>query len=262
MRAEEWDRVDVGGHRLRVRRLRQGPGWRPDRPVLVFLHEGLGSIEFWRDFPDRLAATLDLDVLVYDRLGHGGSDPMPLPRSLDYHQAEAGEDLPTLLAREGVKRSVLIGHSDGATIALLYAAYHDDTVACVTEAAHVFVEDVTLAGIREAKALYEAGGLRGPLERYHGDKTDAVFYAWVDTWLDERFRDWNIEGELADIRCPVLAIQGEDDEYGSPAQVHGIVEGGGGIGRPLLLPGCGHTPHKEQPDVVARAITEFLSPLI
>ncbi|MBA1148723.1 alpha/beta hydrolase [Ectothiorhodospiraceae bacterium WFHF3C12] len=260
MLQEQWGHTHVDGHALRVRRLRHGPGWQPGRPVLVFLHEGLGSIEFWRDFPDRLAGELGLDALVYDRIGHGGSDPMTAPRGADYHEHGARFELPRLLQCEDVERNILVGHSDGATIALLYAAYHGDTVACITEAAHVFVEDVTIEGIQQAKQAYDRGELHGPLARYHGDRTDAVFHAWTDTWLDEGFRSWNIEDRLPGITCPVLVIQGEDDEYGSPAQVHSIVEHTGGEARPLLLPDCGHTPHKERPDAVLRAMAEFLAP--
>ena len=252
------DFINILGTRLRVRRFRNGSAWRPDKPVLVFLHEGLGSIEFWRDFPGRLAEATGLDALVYDRQGYGGSSPLDAARGVDYLHVEALEYLPAVLRAEAIERAILVGHSDGGSIALIHAAHHPQAVACITEAAHIFVEDITLAGIRDAERIYRETALPEKLARYHGEKTDSVFHAWVGTWLSPEFRDWNIEAELPQVRVPVLAIQGEGDEYGTPAQVHGIVEGVGGPAEECLIPDCGHTPHKEQPERTLAAMVDFL----
>ncbi len=252
------DFIHILGKRLRVQRLRQGPAWRPGAPVLVFLHEGLGCIEFWRDFPSRLAEATDLEALVYDRQGYGGSSPADAPRGADYLHVEALEYLPAVLRAEGIERAVLVGHSDGGSIALIHAAHHPQTVACITEAAHIFVEEITLAGIRAADGIYRETDLSEKLSRYHGEKTDQVFRAWVETWLSAEFRNWNIEAELPRVRVPVLAMQGKDDEYGTPAQVRGIVEGVNGPAEACLISDCGHTPHKEQPDKALAAMAEFI----
>ena len=252
------DFIDILGKRLRVQRLRQGPAWRLGAPVLVFLHEGLGCIEFWRDFPSRLAEATDLEALVYDRQGYGGSSPLDAPRGPDYLHVEALEYLPAVLRAEGIERAILVGHSDGGSIALIHAAHHPQTLACITEAAHIFVEDITLAGIRDAQRIYRETNLAEKLARYHGDKTDVVFQAWVGTWLSPAFRDWNIEAELPRVRAPVLAMQGEDDEYGTADQVHGIVNGVSGPAEASLIPECGHTPHREQPEKVLATMADFV----
>lgn len=214
--------VVADGRRLAVRRLvpRAQPAGAGDPPVLVFLHEGLGSIAQWRDFPAALCRATGLAGLVYDRWGFGGSEPLELPRPRDYLEREAERALPRVLEACGVERPILVGHSDGGSIALLYAAAHPARpLACITEAAHVFVEAVTLDGIRAAADAWRTGGLPARLARYHGDKTEAVFRGWTETWLRADFRDWNIEARLPAIACPLLVIQGADDEYGSKAQV-------------------------------------------
>ena len=258
-----WD-----GVRLRVKAISpahadgpaRGPAaGRASRPTLVFLHDSLGSIETWRDFPERMAGAVGCGALLYDRRGHGGSDPFaPGPRGERYLHDEAAV-LARLLEAQGVREAVLFGHSDGATIALLAAAsFPRGLRAVVVEAGHVFVEERTLAGVREAAAALHATGLLARLARYHGDKAEALASAWLETWLSPQFRDWNIEPELRSIHCPVLVLQGERDEYGTEAQVRAITAGVAGPARAHLFPGVGHVPHREVPDEVIQVCAEFL----
>jgi len=231
----------------------------PGRPVLVLLHEGLGSVSLWRDFPDRLAALTGLAVFAYSRLGYGGSDAITLPRPLDYQYREAAL-LPRVLKAAGIERAVLVGHSDGATIALIHAAtVPADTAAVVAMAPHSFVEDLTLAGIRAAREAYLAGPLRQGLARHHGDQVDAAFWGWNDAWLDPGFSaSLNLRPILPALRAPLLVVQGEDDEYGTPAQVDTIATLVPGV-RATLLPDCRHSPHRDQPERVLEAIRAFLA---
>lgn len=227
--------------------------------MLVFLHEGLGSIAQWKDFPAILCQCLGLPGLVYERRGHGGSDSLAGPRPLDYHYHEAQVILPQVLAACAVDDCILIGHSDGGTIALLYAAaFPERPRALITEAAHVFVEELTLTGIRATREAFRVTDLAVRLARYHGTKTPATFAGWAETWLAPEFRNWNIEHELPRIRCPALILQGEADEYGTPEQVHAIARGVSGSVRTLLIPDCGHVPHFQARDTVSKAMTEFI----
>jgi pimeloyl-ACP methyl ester carboxylesterase len=250
--------VPVPGGRVRVR-LMQPTARRVVRsPTLVFLHEALGSLAQWREFPGRLAEACNLPAMAYERLGHGHADPLPAPRDARYLHHEASAVLPRVLDATGVKRAVLVGHSDGGSIALLAAAAFPRRVAgLVTMAAHVFVEPVTVAGIRAAVENYRSTDLPRRLARHHGDKTDALFRAWSDTWLSAEFQAWNIEDCLPRIRCPLLVIQGADDHYGSAAQVETIARGAGGPVEVLMIPGCGHSPHLQAPTAVMDAITRF-----
>ena len=237
-------------------------------PPLVFLHEGLGCISMWRDFPQTLCRASGRWGLVIDRTGHGNApafaDPVRGGHSLDYHDREA-EALVGLLSAHDIEPAILFGHSDGGTIALLAAALAPERVAaCITEAAHVFVESITLDGIRAAVAAYEApdSRLRSALLRHHGPvRTDKVFYRWADAWLSPEFASWNIEARLADVRCPVLAIQGLDDEYGTPRQVEAIVDQVSGPATPLLLPKSGHAPHADSAPAVTAAVLDLLNEL-
>lgn len=230
-----------------------------DCPVLVFLHEGLGSIAQWKTFPEDVAAATGCGTLIYSRYGFGQSDPLVGPRDVDYLVHEALVVLPAVLAERGIADPILIGHSDGATIALLYASDPRwSTRAIVVEAPHVFVEDVGLTGIERAREAYRNGDLRRRLGRYHRD-VDAMFDGWAETWLRPEFRAWNMESRLPGVRCPVLLIQGLDDPYGSIAQVDAITRQVSGPVNVMLLPECEHAPHVEREREVREAIVRFVS---
>lgn len=249
--------IKVAGRRLAVVRLRRERG--ADGPPLLFLHEGLGCIALWKDFPTALCRSLVREGIVYDRQGYGRSDPLDGPRDPRYLHDEAYLVLPAVLDALDVPRVILIGHSDGGTIALLAAgALPDRVVAVVCEAAHVFVEEITLAGIRAAGEAFAKSDLRRRLQRYHGEKTDATFAAWHDTWLSPVFRSWSIEAELPRVTCPTLVLQGEDDEYGTAAQVAAIARGVSGPVETALIPGCAHVPHHQARDEVTARIERFL----
>jgi len=248
--------LDIG--RIAARTSRPLKAAQPDDPVLVFLHEALGCNDMWRRWPERLADRCGLPFLSYDRLGHGLSGLLPGPRAPDYLDFEACEVLPRVLDACGIFRPVVVGHSDGGSIALLYASRFP-VRAVVTEAAHVFVEDITRAGIRKAVAAWRNTNLPARLARYHGDKTETLFFAWADTWLSERFASWNIEDCLPRITSPVLAVQGEGDEYGTARQVEAIVDGVSGPVRSLILPDCGHAPHRHAEDRLLPAVADFVT---
>lgn len=250
--------VEIEGRRLNVRRLRLR-GASPERLLLVFLHEGLGSIELWRDFPSALSRATGCDALIYDRMGHGRSSGLTEVRTSDYLHLEAARFLPPLVERFAEDRVVLVGHSDGGSIALLHAAGFPDRVAgVITEAAHISVEPEALAGIRRTVALFREGGLRERLFRYHGENTDALFRGWSETWLAPWFRGWNIEACLEKIHSPLLVIQGADDEYGTTAQVDAITEKSAGPAKPVLIEGCAHVPHLQAAERVLAAMKRFV----
>lgn len=234
-----------------------------DRPTLVFLHDSLGCIELWRDFPQKLAKKCQCNVLVYDRAGYGRSGPFTnAVRDKDYLEKEA-HYLEEILAYCQIEKAILFGHSDGGSIALIAAALYPARIrGIITEGAHIFVEEVTLQGIREARLQYESTDLKKKLERYHGAKTEAMFRAWIQTWTAPFFLEWNIENLLPLIQCPALIIQGTEDEYGTPLQVKRIVEGIGPGAIPLLVPGVGHTPHKQAPGVILEAASSFINTII
>jgi len=246
--------VEVGGHRLEVERIAvAGSG----RPTLVLLHEGLGSVAMWRDFPGRLAHAANCDAVVYSRTGYGGSDPLRGARGVRYMHDEALVVLPELLDRLGIARPLLVGHSDGASIALIHAGAGVRPVhAVVAMAPHVIVEDVSVASIAAAKSAYETTNLRERLARYHDD-VDGAFWGWNRIWLDPAFRDWSIEAYLPGIGCPLLVIQGEDDEYGTMEQVRRIAAAVPDT-ETLALRDCRHSPHKDQPDAVIAATARFV----
>ena len=239
--------VDIGADRLEVLRIE------PQRTAstVVFLHEGLGSVAAWRDFPRALCDRLHAPGLVYSRRGYGRSTPLADVRATDYLHREAWDVLPALLGQLQIERPFLVGHSDGGSIALLYAARFDP-LAIAVMAPHVFVEDVTIAGIVDARAAWQHGRLREPLARVHDDP-DGAFSGWNDGWLNPAFRHWNIEAELPKIRCPVLAIQGFDDQYGTMEQLDRIARGAPAA-QLLKLEDCGHTPQRDQPERVMSAI--------
>ncbi len=230
----------------------------PDRPTLVFLHEGLGSAALWRDFPDRIAAETGAGALVYSRLGYGGSSrPAGGAFPLDYMHVEAERRLPALLAALGIERPLLVGHSDGASIALIHAGAFPEAVAgLVVMAPHVFVEDCSIRAIAEARRAFDSGGLDKRLARWHRDAT-GTFDAWNLAWLDPRFRDWNIESHLPGVTAPLLAFQGDADPYGTRAQTDRIAAQLSGPAEIVLLPGCGHAPWREAGEAVMSAMTAF-----
>lgn len=249
--------LELGGVQLHYELIEGDPG----KPLLVFLHEGLGCAAMWKGFPQRLCTATGCAGLVYDRQGYGLSSPATAPRSIHYLHEAALFELPAVLRHLAPGREhIVVGHSDGGSIALIYAAGRPIGLrAVVTAAAHVFVEDVTLDGIRTAVDAHAAGKLRG-LARYHGDKAAQVFSSWADTWLAPPFKHWNIEYLLPAIGCPLLALQGGDDQYGSAAQLEAIAGGTPGA-RQLVLPGCGHSPHIEQQEATVRAMAAFIVPL-
>ena len=231
-----------------------------DAPVLVFLHEGLGSVAMWRDFPARLCAAVGARGLVYSRPGYGRSSPRAADEKWrpDFMHRQARDVLPALLQELEVASPWLFGHSDGGSIALLYAAAFPAALqGAIVLAPHILVEELTVASIAKAREAYLRTDLRQRLGRYHDD-ADSAFWGWNDIWLDPAFRHWSIEEEIRAIRCPLLAIQGLDDEYGTLEQVRGIARR---VPQAQLLeiPKCGHSPHKDQPDVVIDAVSKFMS---
>ena len=231
----------------------------PDEPALVLLHEGLGSVGLWRGFPERLADATGRRTVAFSRFGHGQSDPPQKPRSPAFMHEEALEVLPDLLARLDLDAPILIGHSDGASIALIYAAHHA-VAGVVAIAPHVFVEEICLAEIRAARKTYDTSDLRQKLARHHRDP-DAAFFGWNDVWLDPAFPNWTITDELERITCPLLLIQGERDRYGTMAQLDTIERLTAGRVRRVHLD-CGHSPPTEMPDDTVGAIAEFVDGLI
>lgn len=232
--------------------------------TLVFLHEGLGSVSMWRDFPDRVCAAAGVRGLVYSRPGYGWSSlpPAEAARDPDYLHRQAFEVLPAFLEAVGVdgerEAPWLFGHSDGGTIALLHAARFPDRAAgVIAMAPHLFVEDVTIAGVRRARDAAQASGTVARLARHHADP-EWAFRSWVDIWLDPRFRDWNIEKEIAAIRCPVLAIQGLDDEYGTLEQIRALARRLPRVAL-LELSGAGHSPQRDRPQPVIDAVSQFIA---
>lgn len=252
--------VKVGGHSLEYQIF---PAHQINRPTLVLLHEGLGSVAMWRDFPARLAAATGCRTLVYSRYGYGESDVLDAPFATDFMHREAREALPELLAALDIRKPVLVGHSDGASIALLHAGDGRFEVAgLVVMAPHCFVEDISIRSIEAAKVAFETTDLPARLGKYHRD-VRRTFYGWNDIWLNPEFRSWNIEDCLPQILCPVLAIQGEDDEYGTMAQIEAIAAGA--TAAPdvelLKLADCRHSAHKDQPLAVIEAINRFTESL-
>lgn len=225
-----------------------------EAPTLVFLHEGLGSASLWRDFPSRLSEATGCSALVYSRAGYGQSEPVPLPRPIRYMHNEA-DVLAKLL--EDIERPILIGHSDGASIALIYAGGYGNVRALILEAPHVFTEPSGLASIAAMKTQYETTDLRARLGRHHKD-VDNAFRGWNDVWLHPDFRRWNIEEYLPAITAPLLLIQGADDEYGTWAQIEAIERQVRAPVETLRVERCGHAPHRDHPEEVLAAMAAFV----
>jgi pimeloyl-ACP methyl ester carboxylesterase len=257
--------LHAGGHRLEYKRIRpHSQGSRSDdasaaaRPVLVFLHEGLGSTALWKSFPAAVVEATGCSALVYSRYGYGKSDPLTTARTVDYMHREALEVLPAVLAAQSIENPVLVGHSDGASIALIHAGAGRWPVrGLVLMAPHVFVEDITVSSIAQAKVTFETTDLASKLGRYHDDAA-STFRGWNDIWLHPDFRAWNIEEYLPRISAPVLLIQGEDDQYGTPAQIEAIARQVRGRVETVMLPRCGHSPQVDQRELTVGAIGRFV----
>lgn len=263
--------IAIDGVRLEVRRIDASEG-APDAAPLVFLHEGLGSVAMWRAWPDQLCLATGRAGMVISRQGYGRSDPVPDVRGephesdglrsgrlgADYMHREAWEVLPALLGQLGILRPVLVGHSDGGSIALLHASRHPVS-ACVVMAPHVMVEPISIRAITQAREAFVSGGLRERLARFHAD-VDGAFWQWNDIWLSADFRAFDIREDCRRITAPLLAIQGVDDPYGTMAQIDEIASKAPQT-RLIKLPGCGHSPHRDQPEAVKEAIQQFVAGL-
>ena len=226
-------------------------------PTLVLLHEGLGCVAMWRNFPTLLTTTTGFGVLAYSRAGYGHSDPATLPRPLEYMTIEAEKVLPQILDKTGFRRGILLGHSDGATIAAIYAGSISDTRVrgLILMAPHFFTEDVGLATIASARDAFDSE-VRARMAKYHRDP-QATFAGWSDAWLDPKFRKWTVADVIDYLRIPTLAIQGRDDRYGTLAQIDEIVTRSYAPVETAILDNCRHRPHLEQPEVTLATISEF-----
>jgi pimeloyl-ACP methyl ester carboxylesterase len=232
-------------------------GGQSSKPPLVFLHEGLGSIRQWRDFPAKVAAATGRRALVYDRYGYGQSDVLrEKRRTIRFMHDEGLIALPRLLDELGIRNPVLIGHSDGASIALIYAGSGKETPGVVAMAPHVFIEPICIASIKKVAAEFETSDLPARLGKYHRDPR-RTFYGWADVWRDPEFKSWDIRDDtLPKIKCPVLAIQGYDDEYGTMAQLDELKKRSSA--ETLKLERCGHAPFRDQPEKTLDAVTDFI----
>jgi pimeloyl-ACP methyl ester carboxylesterase len=246
----------VGGRSLETKWWGPGP---EVAPTLVLLHEGLGCVALWRDFPDALVAATGCGVFAYSRFGYGGSDPVTLPRPVTYMHDEALSILPHVLDAAGVRRGILLGHSDGGSIAAIYAGAVDDArvLGVVMLAAHFFVEDLNVAAIDAIRRSYEEGDLRARLARYHRD-AEVAFRGWNDAWLDPRFRDFDITDQVASIRVPILALQGADDPYGSDEQLRVLERAARCDVETRVIDGAQHSPHLEARQATLDAIVPFV----
>ena len=233
----------------------------PDKAsTIVLVHEGLGCVGLWKDFPVQLHAATGCGIFAYSRLGYGHSDAVILPRPLDYMTREAVDILPVVLDEAGIERTILIGHSDGASIATIYAGSFDDPhlgALCLI-APHFFTEPSGLQAIRQARIAYESGPLRPRLARHHGD-ADNAFYGWNDAWLAPGFKDWNLEMYIPKINVPVLALQGADDQYGTLAQIESLKKHSKCPLESVVLEGCKHSPHNEKPAQTLALIADFIA---
>jgi pimeloyl-ACP methyl ester carboxylesterase len=255
-RIEEF-KVDVSGGQVYVKR------WVPEtdsrKAPIVLLHDSLGSVDLWRDFPAKLANSLSRCVVAYDRLGFGQSDKRDSLPSIDFIAEEASSYFPAIKDQLSLKSYVLFGHSVGGGMAVNIASQDPDCLAVVTVSAQAFVEDLTVNGIQQAKQMFEQPGQMERLEKWHGKKAAWVLSAWTDLWLSAEFENWSLKPALQRVQCPLLAIHGDNDEYGSSAFPESIAENSGGSASMLIIGGCGHMPHREKPEEVIGAAVEFLS---
>ena len=256
--------IDVHGHRLFVKWFRHAlddnGSKKQDPPVVIMLHEGLGCVEMLRNVPEKIARLTGCNVMAYDRLGHGCSDRLPKSHvHNEYILDEAWNFLPEVLDQCDIPKAFLWGHSDGGSMALLFAGRFPQRVSgVITESAHVYVDPMTVQGIKTAVKAWKAGNLREKLTKYHGKNVDGIFHRWSTIWLSDTFAQWNIEAFLKDVTTPVLAFQGADDHYGEPGQLISITEKTGGRSQRVMIPGCGHIPHLQAFDAVASKAVEFI----
>jgi pimeloyl-ACP methyl ester carboxylesterase len=239
-------------------------GQAPDEaPTLIFLHEGLGSVSMWKDFPQKLSRQTGCGALVYSRFGYGKSEKCELPRPLNFMHKEGLEVLPEIIELCGIKKYILVGHSDGASIALIFAgsASANKLLGIVNEAPHVFCESITISSIQKLRENFNSGNLRERLNKHHKD-IDRTFNGWADVWLNNKFFKWNIESFLPRIKVPQLIIQGNDDEYGTLKQVETIVRHSVGSVKTCLLDNCGHSPHRDQQSKTLQVMTQFVRNLL
>ena len=261
-----YDSIEAAGQRLECEWLGPAPSSDPDGPpTLVFLHEGLGCIAMWRDFPARLVEATGLGGFAYSRQGYGGSEPCVLPRPITYMHDEGLRVLPALLEAAGIRRAILVGQSDGASISIIFAGGTPATglAGLILEAPHVFMEECNVASIAEMQKAYDSGDLRQRLAKYHGDNVDCAFRGWSEPWLGPGFSSWNLEEYLPNICArkpvPTLVIQGADDEYGTISQCQAIERGIGAEVTTLFMPNCGHAPHKDQYEQTLAAMVTHIN---
>ncbi len=255
------DYITIRGKKIEIARYGPDP---PAAPTLVFLHEGLGCAALWRDFPATLSDKTGCGALVYSRFGYGGSNPCRLPRQIDFMHTEALDILPRIIEKTGVREFLLVGHSDGGSIALIFAGgvQPPGLKGVITEAAHVFCEKKTTDAIEEAKKAYDSGTLKEKLRKYHGDNTECAFRGWNDVWLHPDFMHWQIENYLPGITVPLLLIQGTDDPYGSFDQIRIIDEKTACPKEIFMVPSCGHAPHSEKTGPVLEKMAAFVRSVI
>ena len=239
-----------------------GPG-PEDAPSLIFLHEGLGSVSMWKKFPQKLSQQTGCGALVYSRFGYGKSDECALPRPLNFMHEEGLDVLPEIIKLCRIQNYILVGHSDGASIALIHAGSEstDKLLGMVNEAPHVFCESLTISSIKKLRENYNTGNLRERLKKHHKD-IDMTFNGWANVWLDDEFANWNIESFLPRIKVPQLIIQGNDDEYGTSVQIEAIVRQSVGSVKTCLLENCGHSPHRDQQSKTLQEMTKFVRNLL
>ena len=256
MIADDAGFVELSGGQVEFKRFGASPA---DGPAIVLLHEGLGCVDLWKDFPARLAGATGLGVFVYSRYGYGRSSPAALPRPLSYMHDEAQTVLPELLEAIGFQGGLLMGHSDGGSIAAIYAGSRQDERlnGVVLMAPHFFNEQMNVEAITRATKAYESGKLKAGLEKYHGANTDCAFHGWSGAWLDPGFATWNLEAFLPAISVPLLVIQGRQDEYGSLAHVRAAEDKAGGPVETAILDGCGHSPQRDQAALVLAKVSAF-----
>ena len=234
-----------------------------NRPTLIFLHEGLGCTRMWKDFPEKVSQNTGCPALVFSRLGYGNSDPCPGPWKINFMHKEALRILPDIIKKTGIKDYILVGHSDGGSIGIIFSGspYAKGLKGLITQAAHVFCEQMTVDCIQQAKINYEQQDLGQRLEKYHGENTVNAFRGWNDVWLNPNFINWNIEKYLSKISIPMLAIQGKEDQYGTIKQIESIKNHVKHV-KTCLIDDCGHSPHLDQPEIVLNAMAGFIHQIV